>query len=74
VRIALYDNGFQVFDEFVSAAVHDDRPWFRLPGFVDTDIRFARAYACDSYGGRLLPEWLDRCTFPSEARFAGTDW
>ena len=56
----------QVFDEFVCAAVHDHRPWFRLPGFVDTDIRFAHAYACDSYGGRLSPEWLDRCTFPSE--------
>jgi guanine deaminase len=53
-----------------SATVHDHRPGFLLPGFVDTHIHFPQTYAGDSYGGGQLLEWLNLCIFPSESRFA----
>jgi cytosine/adenosine deaminase-related metal-dependent hydrolase len=37
--------------EHASATVHDHRPGFLLPGFVDTHIHFPQTYAGDSYGG-----------------------
>jgi guanine deaminase len=52
------------------AAVHDHRPGFLLPGFVDTHIHFPQTYAGDSYGGGQLLEWLNLCIFPSESRLA----
>ncbi|MGB3486016.1 MAG: guanine deaminase [Mycobacterium sp.] len=56
--------------EYGSAQVHDHRPGFLLPGFVDTHIHFPQTYAGDSYGGGQLLEWLNSCVFPSESRFA----
>jgi guanine deaminase len=61
-------------DEFVSASVRDHRGGFLLPGFVDTHIHFPQTYAGDSYGGGQLLEWLNRCMFPAEARFADPDF
>ncbi|WP_099024152.1 guanine deaminase [Mycolicibacterium palauense] len=57
-------------DRYAAATVHDHRPGFLLPGFVDTHIHFPQTYAGDSYGGGQLLEWLNRCIFPSESRFA----
>ena len=51
-----------------SATVHDHRPGFLLPGFVDTHIHFPQTYAGDSYGGGQLLEWLNLCIFPSESQ------
>jgi len=57
-----------------TATVHDHRPGFLLPGFVDTHIHFPQTYAGDSYGGGQLLEWLNLCIFPSEARLADPDF
>ena len=40
-----------------------------LPGFVDTHIHGPQAAIVASYGAQLL-DWLERYTFPAEARFA----
>jgi len=61
-------------DDDGTAAVHDHRPGFLLPGFVDTHIHFPQTYAGDSYGGGQLLEWLEQCIFPSEARFADPEF
>ncbi|OSC42129.1 amidohydrolase family protein [Mycobacterium decipiens] len=55
---------------FQSATVSDHRPGFLLPGFVDTHVHFPQTYAGAAYGGGQLPEWLTRCVYPAEARFA----
>lgn len=39
------------------------------PGFVDTHLHAPQLEMIGSYGGHLL-EWLNRYTFPTEARFA----
>ena len=54
--------------------VHDHRPGYLLPGFVDTHIHFPQTYAGDSYGGGQLLEWLNQCIFPSESRFADPEF
>ena len=59
---------------YESATVHDHRPGFLLPGFVDTHIHFPQTYAGDSYGGGQLLEWLTLCMFPSEAKFADREF
>lgn len=43
---------------------------FLLPGFVDCHVHFPQVHVPDSFGGGQLLEWLDRCVFPAEARFA----
>src|SRR4051794_21902640 len=40
-----------------------------IPGFIDTHIHFPQTDVIAS-GGRSLLEWLERYTFPAEARFA----
>jgi guanine deaminase len=49
--------------------VTDYRGKLVLPGFVDTHIHYAQTDIIASYGTQLL-EWLERYTFPEEARFA----
>lgn len=61
-------------DGHAGAEVHDHRPGFLLPGFVDTHIHFPQTYAGDSYGGGQLLEWLNSCIFPSESRFADQEF
>ena len=73
-RITFCGNRSELPGEYTSAAVHDHRPGFLLPGFVDTHIHFPQTYAGDSYGGGQLLEWLNQCIFPSESRFANPDF
>ena len=40
-----------------------------VPGFIDTHLHAPQLEMIGSYGGHLL-EWLNRYTFPTEARFA----
>ena len=54
--------------------VHDHRPGFLLPGFIDTHVHFPQIYAGDAYGGGQLLEWLDLCVFPSESRLADPEF
>ncbi len=42
------------------------------PGFVDTHLHAPQLEMIGSYGGHLL-EWLNRYTFPTEAKFADRD-
>ena len=39
------------------------------PGFIDTHVHYPQTEMIASYGEQLL-EWLERYTFPTEARFA----
>ena len=49
--------------------VTDYRGKLILPGFVDTHVHYAQTDIIASYGAQLL-EWLEKYTFPAEARFA----
>jgi len=42
------------------------------PGFIDTHLHAPQLEMIGSYGGHLL-EWLERYTFPTEAKFANSD-
>ncbi len=69
-RIAFCGSRTDIPSEYAAAVVHDHRPGYLLPGFVDTHIHFPQTYAGDSYGGGQLLEWLTQCIFPAESRFA----
>lgn len=56
--------------EHAAAQVHDHRPGYLIPGFVDTHIHFPQTFIGDAYGGGQLLEWLNGCIFPSESKFA----
>jgi guanine deaminase len=44
-----------------------------LPGFIDTHIHYSQSRIIASYGAQLI-EWLEKYTFPEEARFADPDY
>ena len=54
------------------AVDQDLRPAVVLPGFVDAHIHFPQTRIIGSASGPLLP-WLEKTTFPEEARFADPD-
>src|SRR5262245_26111735 len=54
------------------ALITDYRGKLILPGFVDTHVHYAQTDMIASYGTQLL-EWLERYTFPAEARFKDRD-
>ena len=49
--------------------LHDYRGKLILPGFIDTHIHYAQIDVIASHGEQLL-SWLEKYTFPAEARFA----
>jgi len=51
------------------AKVTDYRGKLIMPGFVDTHVHYAQTDIIASCGAQLL-DWLERYTFPAEARFA----
>ena len=46
----------------------DHRPHLILPGFIDPHIHFPQVQVIASWGEQLL-DWLNRYTFPEEARY-----
>jgi guanine deaminase len=76
-----WDDGFLAFDDGRIVAVGDwhDRPEGEVrelgphklisPGFVDTHLHAPQLEMIGSYGGDLL-QWLNRYTFPTEAKFS----
>ncbi len=46
----------------------DHRPYLIMPGFIDPHIHFPQVQVIASWGAQLL-DWLDRYTFPEEARY-----
>ncbi len=46
----------------------DHRPHLILPGFIDPHIHFPQVQVIASWGDQLL-DWLNRYTFPQEARY-----
>ena len=76
-----FDDGFVAVDEGRIIAVGDgkDAPQgdvidlghdtLLTPGFIDTHLHAPQLEMIGSYGGHLL-EWLNRYTFPTEAKFS----
>lgn len=60
----------QLPDAYAGWAVHDVRPGYLLPGFVDTHVHYPQVFSTDAYGGGQLLQWLETAVFPAEARFA----
>lgn len=52
-----------------AAAVSFGQQTLITPGFIDTHLHAPQLEMIGSYGGHLL-EWLNRYTFPTEAKFA----
>jgi guanine deaminase len=53
---------------YSDARVIDHRPNLILPGFIDCHAHYPQMDVIASYGAELL-EWLNRYTFPAEAKF-----
>ena len=80
-----HDDGFVAIDDARIAAVgpwteHPDgdiidfgRQALISPGFIDTHLHAPQLEMIGSYGGHLL-EWLNRYTFPTEAKFADPEY
>jgi guanine deaminase len=80
-----HDDGFVAIDGGRIAAVgpwagHPDGDIIDLgrqalisPGFIDTHLHAPQLEMIGSYGGHLL-EWLNRYTFPTEAKFADPEY
>ena len=58
-----------LIDRFAGVAVEDLRPHLIAPGFVDLHVHYPQTEIIGSPAEGLLP-WLERYTFPHEARFA----
>ncbi len=54
-------------------AVHDHAGKLILPGFVDLHVHYVQTDVIAAPGHQLL-DWLERYTFPEEARFDDPDW
>lgn len=54
-------------------AVDDHRGKLILPGFIDTHVHYAQLDVIASPGEQLL-SWLQKYTFPAEARFANREY
>jgi guanine deaminase len=54
-------------------AVVEHRDGLIVPGFIDTHIHYPQTDVIGS-GGRHLLEWLERYTFPAEARYADASY
>ena len=52
--------------------IHDHGDKLILPGFIDTHIHFPQTQVIASYGAQLL-DWLEKYTFPAEARYASPE-
>ena len=59
---------FQDMPRDSSALIQLGRDALVVPGFVDTHLHAPQLEMIGSYGGHLL-EWLNRYTFPTEAKF-----
>lgn len=80
-----HDDGFIAVDDGRIAAAgpwpqHPDGDVVELgrhalisPGFIDTHLHAPQLEMIGSYGGHLL-EWLNRYTFPTEAKFADPEY
>ena len=68
--IEMSPNGhFSSVTAYTGQVVTEDlRPGVLIPGFVDAHIHFPQTRIIGSASGPLL-EWLDKTTFPEEARF-----
>ncbi len=55
------------------AVVFDHSGKFILPGFVDCHAHYPQTEVIASYGAQLI-EWLNKYTFPAEAKFCDPDY
>ncbi|ABM16050.1 guanine deaminase [Mycolicibacterium sp. jd] len=69
-----YSGSYQEMPAYPDTEMHDCRPGFLLPGFIDTHIHYPQTHCIDSYGGGQLLDWLQHCIFPAEAKLADRDY
>ena len=60
------------FEERTGVPVEDLRGRLLIPGFIDAHVHSAQTDVIASHGDNLL-DWLDRHTFPAEARFSDAE-
>jgi guanine deaminase len=63
----------QVLAAHPGATVHRRAQALIAPAFVDAHVHYPQTAIIASWGARLI-DWLDRYTFPEEARFADPDY
>ncbi|MBW4508156.1 MAG: guanine deaminase [Scytonematopsis contorta HA4267-MV1] len=64
-ELGTYEN---LKDKYIDIPVTSYPGMLIMPGFVDTHIHFPQTEIIASYGEQLL-EWLEKYTFPTEAKF-----
>ncbi len=67
-RVAAAGPAAELLPRWPELEVVDHRGRILMPGFVDAHIHFPQMEMIGAYGEQLL-EWLERYTFPTEARF-----
>ena len=65
--------GDEPADLSAGAARHDYGDNLILPGFVDGHVHYPQIGVIASFGAQLL-DWLEKYTFPEEARFSDPDY
>ena len=65
--------GDEPADLSAGAARHDYGDKLILPGFVDGHVHYPQIGVIASFGAQLL-DWLEKYTFPEEARFSDPDY
>ena len=65
--------GDEPADFSAGAARHDYGDNLILPGFVDGHVHYPQIGVIASFGAQLL-DWLEKYTFPEEARFSDPDY
>lgn len=56
-----------------AVTIEDRRPALIMPGFIDAHIHFPQIDMIGSHGEQLL-EWLNKYTFPAEAKFQDSEY
>lgn len=59
--------------QYGDAVTIDHGDYLIMPGFIDTHVHYPQ-YRLLAAPGRDLLDWLDRFTFPEEARFVASDY
>ncbi len=65
------DDLLSILDKNVKVTVHPNS--LITPGFIDTHIHYPQTEMIASYGEQLL-QWLEKYTFPTEAKFADKNY
>lgn len=72
-KIKAFDTYENLKDQYANLDITTYSSNLILPGFIDLHVHYPQTEMIASHGEQLL-EWLDRYTFPTEAKFRDVDY